>query len=98
MGDTGKEAVAITKVRAKFRCQECGYESAGWLGRCPGCEAWNTMAEEAVAPPTRDTAAGEAAAAPMPIGDIPADAGQRMASGFGEFDRVLGGGLVPGSF
>lgn len=67
----------------------------GWLGRCPGCGAWSTLVEEVeVAAPQPGAATG---ACSLPIASIPASTGERLLSSLGEFDRVLGGGLVPGS-
>ena len=83
------------RPKSRFCCQECGYESVGWLGRCPGCGAWNTLVEEVE--PAAGRAGGLTHATPQPIGSVPAGHGQRLTTGFAEFDRVLGGGLVPGS-
>src|SRR3954454_5077527 len=81
-----------------FVCTQCGHESAKWHGRCPGCEEWNTLAEErpvvASASPRRRSAK---ALRPVPLGEVEAPAVERLSTGIGEFDRVLGGGLVPGS-
>ncbi|MGE5597803.1 MAG: DNA repair protein RadA [Bacteroidota bacterium] len=83
------------RTKTKYCCMECGYESAGWLGRCPGCGAWNTLQEEVEMPAPREIARNESV--PLPIGSIPSGTDQRLTSGLTEFDRVLGGGLVPGS-
>jgi DNA repair protein RadA/Sms len=87
-----------------FACTACGHESPKWHGRCPGCGEWNTMAEEkrAAAPAGRgggsagSRAAGRALT-PVRLGDVEAPRIERFRTGIGEFDRVLGGGLVPGS-
>src|SRR4051795_12845665 len=80
---------------AVFVCAQCGHESAKWHGRCPGCEEWNTMAEERpVASAPRRSAK---AAKPVALAHVEAPALARFRTGIGEFDRVLGGGLVPGS-
>ncbi|SHE87106.1 DNA repair protein RadA/Sms [Desulfacinum infernum DSM 9756] len=88
----------MAREKALYRCQECGYESPKWLGRCPGCQAWNSFVEEApaVAGPGRRAAKGQAAQA-LPLGAVPTSADRRLQSGMQEWDRVLGGGLVPGS-
>src|SRR3954454_13007997 len=80
---------------AVFVCAQCGHESAKWHGRCPGCEEWNTMAEErpAAAAPRGSERSGE----PVALSEVEAPAVRRMRTGIGELDRVLGGGLVPGS-
>lgn len=73
-------------------CQSCGFRSQKWLGRCPGCEEWNTFAEEA-----SRIMAGPAPAASLAYPEISGDEIDRIPCGIGEFDRVLGGGIVPGS-
>jgi DNA repair protein RadA/Sms len=102
-------------------CSECGFQTAQWLGQCPGCEAWNTLVEERI-PTARGangrgggasgrgrggraagavgTAGGAGAGlalAPRPLSEVGAAPLQRMSTGIGELDRVLGGGLVPGA-
>ena len=85
--------------RIAYVCQECGYESIKWLGRCPACEAWNTLVEEPTGPSLRGAApAGPGrVGAPTPIAEVTLDHESRLEVGLGEVDRVLGGGLVPGS-
>jgi DNA repair protein RadA/Sms len=84
-------------------CGACGHAEARWHGRCPGCGAWNTLVEEAVAAPARSAARGGAGrpgaapARPVRLADVRAEKVPRLETGIGEFDRVLGGGLVPGS-
>src|SRR3954468_12769687 len=81
-----------------FVCAQCGHESAKWHGRCPGCEEWNTLVEEkplAASKPGRRS--GTAALKPVALADVEAPAVRRLRTGIGEVDRVLGGGLVPGS-
>ena len=84
-----------------FACTSCGHESPKWHGRCPGCGEWNTMAEEkrASAPAGRavSSRAGGRALTPVPLGQVEAPRVERLPTGIGELDRVLGGGLVPGS-
>jgi DNA repair protein RadA/Sms len=87
-----------------FACSSCGAESPKWHGRCPGCAEWNTLVEEvrSAAPAARGGGAGGArrgarALKPVPLGRVEAPRVERMRTGIGEFDRVLGGGLVPGS-
>lgn len=97
--------MAKAKTTAFF-CKECGYESAKWLGQCPACREWNTFVEEPVGkkePSTkrgigsRDAAWGQTQAKPLSLADIRLDEQDRMNTGFGELDRVLGGGIVKGS-
>ena len=84
-------------------CSECGHSSARWHGRCPGCEAWNTLVEErapaAGAGKGRGGRAGGGAPAgtPVRLADVSTERVPRMLTAIGELDRVLGGGLVPGS-
>ena len=80
------------RAQSLFVCQECGRESAKWLGRCPDCGSWNTFLEAAPAP-----AGGHAPAVPVQVWAVPQDGEERLVLGLGEFDRVLGGGLVAGS-
>src|SRR3954467_10148704 len=81
-----------------FVCAQCGHQSAKWHGRCPGCEEWNTMAEERpAASPAGGAKRSGRALKPIPLSEVQAPAVRRMRTGIGELDRVLGGGLVPGS-
>ncbi len=91
----------MAKVKSTFVCQECGHESARWLGKCPGCDAWNTMVQEIHA-----TAAGQRSTSsvglstgdkPVAIAQIDIEDSPRISSGSIELDRVLGGGIVPAS-
>ena len=81
-------------------CSDCGHQTPRWQGKCPGCGAWNTLVEEAVAP-TASSSGGRAraakAGAPRRLADVDTAPVPRMLTGIGEFDRVLGGGIVPGS-
>lgn len=81
-----------------YFCQNCGYESAKWMGQCPGCHEWNTFVEEIVdksAPVKIKKAASEAQVAKLT--EIKADQEERIGTGMPELDRVLGGGIVKGS-
>lgn len=86
---------------AVYFCQSCGYESAKWMGQCPGCHEWNTFVEELVDKKTAAKAGGKQSqqpkAKPQSIGAIELREEHRMTSGMPELDRVLGGGVVPGS-
>lgn len=91
----------MAKARRVHSCSACGYESPKWLGRCPSCEAWNTFAEHTVQPDTgthKAKAGASGPAAPVRLSQIPSEDAKRWATGSAEFDRVLGGGLVKGSF
>src|SRR5947209_1802511 len=89
-----------------FVCGQCGHESAKWHGRCPGCEEWNTFAEERVVTAVAPTGGGSSLSRrssgakplrPVPLSDVEAPAMRRLRTRIGELDRVLGGGVVPGS-
>lgn len=90
----------MAKSRTRFVCQKCGAEAPRWLGRCPDCGEWNSLLEEVVAERPAagaSRAAGLGASIPQPIAAIPMETWTRSPSGIAEFDRVLGGGIVPGS-
>src|SRR5258705_3556488 len=90
-----------------YSCQECGAQSQKWLGRCPECEAWNALVEERAVPMTAGAGAASAragaryslaaTAGPRLYEDIDTVVSARLTTGIEEFDRVLGGGVVPGS-
>jgi DNA repair protein RadA/Sms len=84
------------KDRPSYRCSECGWTTAKWLGRCPECQAWGTV-EEYGAAPVRTTAPGRVTAPARPIGQVDGRAATARPTGVDELDRVLGGGLVPGA-
>ena len=91
----------MKKNASVFFCQECGYESAKWLGQCPACHEWNTFAEE----PKVNTSRGKMASSgrrseakePVSLKHIDSDSQDRISTGMAELDQVLGGGIVPGS-
>lgn len=85
------------KDRPSYRCTECGWTTAKWLGRCPECQAWGTVEEFGGAPAVRTTAAGRVSTAALPIGQVDSRQATARPTGVGELDRVLGGGLVPGA-
>ena len=91
----------MAKEKTVFLCNECGYESPKWAGKCPSCGAWNSLVEKIVrnAPVSRSLSpAGERLQSqPVLIDDVATDALPRMDLADGELNRVLGGGLVPGS-
>ncbi|MEE8564679.1 MAG: ATPase domain-containing protein, partial [Atribacterota bacterium] len=88
----GKEGKAI------FRCQQCGYESSRWLGRCPDCGEWNTLIEEVFKEEKKYSLHPEGHSMPLPISKIEIEESKsRYKTEISEFDRVLGGGIVPGS-
>ena len=85
-------------TRTAFICSTCGHASPKWHGRCPGCDDWNTLVEEPQAGPgPRRPASTGRAVRPVLLRAVEAPAVARLETGIGELDRVLGGGLVPGS-
>ncbi|WP_028234797.1 DNA repair protein RadA [Pseudobutyrivibrio sp. MD2005] len=80
-----------------FFCQECGNESSKWSGQCPACGAWNTLVEETIDKTTVKTRAKVSDIKPTKLIDVKASNEQRISTNIEEFDRVLGGGIVPGS-
>lgn len=80
-----------------FFCQECGNETSKWSGQCPACGAWNTLVEEVVDKTTIKTRAKVSDVKPTKIIDVTASNENRISTNIEEFDRVLGGGIVPGS-
>ncbi|MEK8132674.1 DNA repair protein RadA [Paenibacillus filicis] len=90
----------MVKTKTKFYCEQCGYESAKWLGKCPGCEAWNTFVEE-IETISKSRGAGTSISnkkeKPISIINIESSEETRVITGNQELNRVLGGGLVPGS-
>lgn len=93
--------MAKAKKVSVYFCQSCGYESSKWMGQCPGCREWNSFVEEIV----EKKSAGKVKSAPggneelktTKISEIDMQAKERLQTGFQELDRVLGGGIVPGS-
>src|SRR3989442_851712 len=82
-----------TREKTTFRCGECGAAAPRWQGRCGGCGAWNPLGEHH----ERSGGRTVGAAQPMPICDVARDGWSARPTGVGELDRVLGGGVVPGS-
>ncbi len=88
------------KLRSSFVCQQCGYESSQWLGKCPSCDTWNSLVETV----KEQAVSGQLSAVsqrgiqkPQKLSDVKHIEKNRLKSGFIEFDRVMGGGVVPGS-
>lgn len=91
----------MAKTKYKFVCQSCGYTTAKWLGRCPECGAWDSLVEEAEVTTARNSKSYLPTATekikPRTIASVAQVKVERLATGIHEFDRVLGGGVVPGS-
>ncbi|MCQ2522193.1 MAG: DNA repair protein RadA [Lachnospiraceae bacterium] len=95
-------AAKQTKVKTVFFCKECGADSPTWYGKCPACGAWNTMTEEVVSKSKVQSAvfaerSGVGRAKPVYLDEVTLKEEDRLSSGIAELDRVLGGGIVPGS-
>ena len=86
----------MSKNRSAYACTECGWTTVKWVGRCGECQAWGTVTESGPAPSRAVKPAAPVTRA-QPIGDVPSAASKYRATGIGEVDRVLGGGVVPGS-
>lgn len=90
----------MPKSKTVFVCQNCGVESAKWIGRCPSCKEWNTYHEEIIAPLSpheRSYSSGQEKRKPELLDNISSDEHHRLKTGITELDRILGGGMVPGS-
>lgn len=87
----------IKKTKSRFVCQSCGYVAPRWVGRCPECNEWNTVIEEVVTQQEPKSPQRPGSARPIMLASLDRAEVARMTTGIGELDRVLGGGLVPGS-
>ena len=89
----------MAKATTKYVCQSCGYVSPRWVGKCPNCNEWNSFVEEAVHPLKLSRKPGGVASKiePVRMEDVDSEDVPRLSTSIGEFDRVLGGGIVPGS-
>lgn len=92
----------MAKVKSSFYCQSCGYNSPKWLGKCPSCNEWNTFAEELIEKGGKEdkpwkSSPDKRLSKPVAIKQVTYDKQERLKTGDGELDRVLGGGIVPGS-
>ena len=86
------------KAKTIFVCNECGYESAKWMGKCPACNSWNTFVEEKISTKVENgKREKKIQEAPRPLNSFVGQDAQRTSTGYAELDRVLGGGLVKGS-
>lgn len=92
--------MAVKGKKTIYFCQSCGYESGKWMGQCPGCKEWNSFVEEIVSSKTQAAAAqtrNSLENAPVELNEVSLDQTNRIRTGIRELDRVLGGGIVPGS-
>ena len=86
-----------TKTAPAYRCTECGWTTAKWVGRCGECQTWGTVEEAAGGTRARTRAASSVQKPAQPIAEVDSRVAAYMSTGNPEFDRVLGGGLVPGA-
>ena len=93
--------MAKAKITTVFYCQSCGYESSKWMGQCPGCKEWNTFVEEKINTKTASSSSasksGRETEKPLRLSEIALNDEERMSTHMKELNRVLGGGIVPGS-
>ena len=87
----------MAKAKTVFVCSSCGYESAKWLGKCPGCNEWNSFYEEKVSKETGTKTEKKKSITPKKLNELESRESIRISTGIGELNRVLGGGLVEGS-
>lgn len=88
----------LKNKKTVYFCQECGYESSKWMGQCPGCKAWNSFVEETVSSKkTSSVKVNAIQKEPVSLNEINISEEERQTTNIGELDRVLGGGIVPGS-
>jgi DNA repair protein RadA/Sms len=96
--------MSASKIKTAFFCNNCGYESAKWLGKCPSCQQWNSFVEEVIHKEQKqaksgwkELSIGEKGSKTILLNELKADEQPRIPTGDPELDRVLGGGIVPGS-
>ena len=87
----------MAKIKSRYVCQNCGYETAGYLGKCPECGSWASFVEEAVGDVNSNDINLPDKNPPMLLSEIAMNSEIRMTTSISEFDRVLGGGIVQGS-
>ncbi len=87
----------MAKAKSVFVCNECGYEAAKWMGKCPACGAWNSFFEEKITKASDGKSEKKKEVTPKPLNTYTGKENERISTGFEEVDRVLGGGLVRGS-
>src|SRR3989344_5040992 len=85
------------KIHSEFVCQQCGYRSASFLGKCPNCGEWNSLVEQIAQEQKSESRIQQAEVELVRLAEVKSQKFPRIATGFLEFDRVLGGGIVPGS-
>jgi DNA repair protein RadA/Sms len=87
----------VRATRPQYRCAECGFEFAKWVGRCSECQAWGSVEERGSATPLARIVAGAPTSKARPIGEVDIESARATKTGVDELDRVLGGGIVPGA-
>ena len=87
----------MAKEKTVFVCSDCGHESSKWLGKCPGCNSWNSFYEEKLTKLSGTKKDKIKNTAPVSLNTVEGEIESRISTGFDEVDRVLGGGLVKGS-
>ena len=87
----------MAKIRTVYTCQSCGFKSPKWMGKCPDCNQWNSFVEERLFEEKKGLKVFEGGSSPQPITTLEVKEEDRLKTGIGELDRVLGGGIVLGS-
>ncbi|MCW8892704.1 MAG: DNA repair protein RadA [Deltaproteobacteria bacterium] len=87
----------MARQKTIFSCQQCGFQSPKWMGRCPDCQQWNTLVEELPSSPEKHSRALAEPGKPLKLAEVTCREEDRLSCGLGELDRTLGGGVVPGS-
>ena len=87
----------MARTKTIFSCQQCGFQSPKWMGRCPDCQQWNSLVEEQPIATEKHSRALPEPGKPLKLTDIAGREEDRLSCGISELDRTLGGGVVPGS-
>src|SRR5678816_2014444 len=90
-------SVRTMKAKTQYACQQCGYISSKWIGRCPSCQEWSSFVEERATPSSSDDRPRSWDSTPVAFEEITGAEAPRTPTGIAEFDRVLGGGVVAGA-
>ncbi len=87
----------MARQKTIYTCQQCGFQSPKWMGRCPDCQQWNSLVEEHPLPTSSNSRSLAEPGKPLKLSEVSGREEDRLSSGLAEFDRTLGGGVVPGS-
>ena len=87
----------VARQKTIYSCQQCGFQSPKWMGRCPDCQQWNTLVEEQPVAVSSHSRALPQPGKPQKLAEVNSSEEDRLSCGMAELDRTLGGGVVPGS-